>query len=76
MVLMNLFQGSNGETDIVNRLMDTGGGEEGEGEMYWESNMEIHNTISKIWEFAVWLRGLKHGFCGNLKGWNGEGDWR
>ena len=34
MVLMNLFQGSNGETDVVNRLMDTGGGEEGEGEMY------------------------------------------
>ena len=28
------------ETDIENRLMDTGGGEEREGEMYGESNME------------------------------------
>ena len=30
--------------------------EEGEGETYGESNMEIHNTIYKIdshWEFAV-----------------------
>ena len=32
MVLMNLFQGSNGETDIENRLMDLG--KEPEGEMY------------------------------------------
>ena len=56
MVLMNLLQGSNGETDIENRLMDTRGGEEGEGEMYGESNIEIYNTICKIdsrWEFAV-----------------------
>ena len=44
------------ETDIENRPMDMGGGEEGEGEMYGESNMEIFNTICKIdnqWEFAV-----------------------
>ena len=33
-ILMNLYQGSNGETEIENRLMDTGGREEGEGEMY------------------------------------------
>ena len=36
--------------------MDMGGGEEGEGEMYGESNMEIFNTICKIdnqREFAV-----------------------
>ena len=36
-----------------------GGGDEAEGEMYGESNMEIYNTICKIdsqWEFAVWLR--------------------
>ena len=25
--------------------MDTVGGEEGDGEMYGETNMEIHNTI-------------------------------
>ena len=36
--------------------MDMGGGEEGEGAMYGESNMEIFNTIYKIdnqREFAV-----------------------
>ena len=36
--------------------MDMVGGEEGEGDMYGESNMEIYNTIWKIdsqWEFAV-----------------------
>ena len=53
MVLKNL-QGSNGEIDIENRLMDMAGG--GEGEMYGKSNMEIYITICKIdsqWEFAV-----------------------
>ena len=35
------------EKDIENRIMDTGGGEEREGEMYGESNMEIHNTMCK-----------------------------
>ena len=36
--------------------MDMGGGEEGEGKIYGESNMEICDTICKIdsqWEFAV-----------------------
>ena len=36
--------------------MDMVGGEEEEGEMYGESNMEIYNTICKIdsqWELAV-----------------------
>ena len=48
------------------------GGEEGEGEMYRESNMEIYDTMCKIdsqREFAVWLRKLKQGFCINLEGW-------
>ena len=55
------------------------GGEEGEGEMHGESNMEIYNTIYKIdsqWEFAVWLRKLKQGLCINLGGMDGEGDGR
>ena len=30
---------------IGNRPVDTGGGEEREGEAYGESNMKIHNTI-------------------------------
>ena len=30
----------------------------------------------QFWEFAVWLRKLKHGLCINLEGWDGEGDGR
>ena len=51
--------------------------EVGEGEMYGESNMEIYNTICKIdshWEFAMWLRELKHGLWESLEGWDGEED--
>ena len=51
--------------------MDMGGGEEGEGEMCVESNMEIYNTMCKIdsqWEFDVWLRELKQGLCVTVKG--------
>ena len=43
----------------------------GEGEMYGKSNMETYITICKTdsqWEFAVWLRKLKQGFCINLEG--------
>ena len=51
--------------------MDKVGGrrEEGEGEMYGKSNIEIYNTMCKIdsqWEFAVWLRELKQG---SATGW-------
>ena len=42
------FQGISGETDIESRAMDKGRGEEGEDEMYAESNMETYNTICKI----------------------------
>ena len=59
--------------------MDSGGGEEGEGEMYGDNNMETYNTICKIdsqWAFAVWLRKLKQGLCIHLEGWDGEGDGR
>ena len=55
--------------------MDTVGGEEVEGEMYGESNIDIYNTICKIdtqWEFAVWLRELKQGLCDRLKGGMGR----
>ena len=58
--------------------MDKVGGEEWEGEMYGESNIEIDNTICKIdsqWEFAVWLKELKQGLCDRLLGQvGGEGD--
>ena len=57
--------------------MDTVGGEEGEGERYGESNIEIYNTICKIdsqWEFAVWPRELKQGLCDSWRvGWEGDG---
>ena len=49
---------------------------EGVGGMYGESNMETYIIICKIgsqWDFAVWLRELKQGFCNNLEGWHGEG---
>ena len=55
------------------------GGEEGEGEMYGESNMEIYITVCKIdsqWEFAVCLREHKQGLRDSLEGWQGEGDGR
>ena len=61
MVLKNL-QGSNGETDIDNRLMDMGLGNE--GEMYGKSNMVTYITIWKIdsqQEFALWLRNSNRG---------------
>ena len=47
--------------------------------MYGKSNMETDITMCKIdspWEFAVWLRKFKQGFCINLEGWDGEGDGR
>ena len=39
--------------------MEIGEGEEGEGEIYGKSNIEIYNTMCKTdsqWEFAVRLR--------------------
>ena len=50
------MQGSNGDRDIENRLMDMRAREEGEDGMPRESNMETYVTICKIgsqWEFAV-----------------------
>ena len=44
------------KTDIENRPLDMRVGEEGEGEMSGETNMEIYNTVCKTdrqWEFAV-----------------------
>ena len=70
------MQGSNGDTDIENRLLDTGLGEEGEGGMYGESNMETYVKIDSQQEFAVCLRELKQGLCINLEGWNMERDGR
>ena len=62
---------------VENRPMNIKGGEEEEGAIYGESNMETYITICKInsqQEFAVWPRKLKQGLCINLEGWEGEGD--
>ena len=64
------MQGSNGETDIENRLYRHG--EKGrEGKMYGKSNMETYITICKIdsqWEFAVWLRNSNMGSASTWRG--------
>ena len=59
--------------------MDMGGGEEGEGEMYEESNIEIYNTMCTTdsqWEFTVRLRVTQTGALCLAEGWGGEGDGR
>ena len=56
--------------------MEKVGGEEEEGEIYGESNIEIYSTLCKTdsqWEFAVWLRELKR-VLGQAEGWGGKGD--
>ena len=43
--------------------------------MYGKSKMETYITVCKIdsqWEFAAWLRKLKHGLCINLEWWDGR----
>ena len=68
------MQGSSGETDIENRLMDMG--REEERVRCMERVTWKHITIWKIdsqQEFAVWLRKFKQGLCINLEvvGWEG-----
>ena len=49
------MQSSDGDTDIENRLMDKGGGEEGEGEISGKSSMDsyILTYVNSQWGFAV-----------------------
>ena len=68
------LQGISGETDIENRLMDMGRGEE-RGEMHGESNIETYIAICKIdsqLAFAALLRKLKHRLHINLEGGMGQ----
>ena len=56
--------------------MDMVGGEEGEREMYGESNIEIYNTLCETdgqWEFTVSFRELKRALW-QAEGWGGKGD--
>ena len=73
MVLKNYLQGRNGETDIENRLMDMGRGEERVRCME-RITWKLTYKIDSQWEFAIWLRKLEQGFCINLEWWDGEGD--
>ena len=69
------MQGSNGETDIKNKLIDTGRGEERVRctlRVTWKLNIATCKIDSQ-WEFAVCLRKLKQGLRINLEGWDGEG---
>ena len=70
MVLKNLFTVQQWRNR--HREQTYGHGERGgEGEMYGKSNKETYITMCKIdsqWEFAVWLKKLKQGFCINLRG--------
>ena len=72
MVLKNL-QDSNGETDIENRLMDMGRGEERVRCMErvtWKLTLTHVKYVSQDSQgkFAVGLRKLKQGLCINLEG--------
>ena len=61
MVLMNLFAGQQRRSRHREQTYGHRGGEEREGKMCGETNMETYNTICKIdsqWEFAVSLREL------------------
>ena len=67
------LQGSNGDKDIQNRLVDT----VEEGRTNWEQHGNIHITICKTdsqWACAVWHRELNPVLRNYLEGWDGAGD--
>ena len=68
------MQGNNGETDLENRLTDTGRREERvrcmEGTT-WNLTLPYITYISQ-WEF--YIRELKQGLCINQKGWDEDGE--
>ena len=73
MILMNLSQGSSGDIDIENRLMDMQRGEERVRcieRVTWKLTLP-YVKIDAQWESAIWLRKLKQGLCINLEGWDG-----
>ena len=71
------LQGSNGDADIENKLVDIVG--EGKGGKNWKSNTEkICITICKIdsqFEFAVWCRELTVGVLWQPRGVGWGGRW-
>ena len=77
MVLKNYSQGSNGETDIENRLMDMGRGEERERCMErgtWKLTLPYVKQIAN--GNLLYGSEIKQGLHINLEGWDGEEDGR
>ena len=71
------LQGSRGDADIENKLLDTAW--EREGGMIWESSIEtLYITICTVdsqWEFVVWYREPKAGALGQPRGVGWGGKW-
>ena len=71
------MQGSNGETEIDDRLMDMGRGEERVRcveRVTWKLTLPYVKQTDN--GNLLCLRELKQGLCINLEGWDGEGDGR
>ena len=71
------MQGSNGETNIENRLMNMGRGEERVrcmDRVTWKLTSPYVNIANG--NLLLCLRKLKQGLCINLEGWDAEGDGR
>ena len=77
MILKNYLQGSNGETDIENRLMDMGRGEE---RVRCVQRVTWKLTLPYVKQIAngnfPFLRKLKQGLYVNVEGWDGAADGR
>ena len=72
MVLMNYLQGSNGDSYIANRLVDTG--QEGEGGANWESSIETYTLpyikLDSQWNLLYDPGSSNLMLCDNLE-WGG-----
>ena len=69
---MNRSQSSNGDTDTVNRLMDKGGREEGEGEVNRKGSMDACTPTDANTQpvgICCVTQGFKRGLCSNLEAW-------
>ena len=61
-----------------NRLMVSGRGEEGEGEMNGERSMEAYTLpyVKEPVEISCMMQSSTPGLCDNLEGWDGVRDGR
>ena len=74
------MQGSKGDTDVNNVLLDSVG--EGEGGMIWEDSIEtcillyIKQMISACTKFDAWSKAPKASALGQLRGMGWGGRWQ